>query len=332
MAVVWVVLFFLGQLIIIVGIFLVMAAVKVFEHGKEGLQAANEMLKEPAMLLLVGTGGVLGSILVITTLVLRTRFFRALAIRLPTLSHVLIICLLAPPLYLLVLQVAVLVTPFLPSLGLLDELGESIKGAPWPLVLVAGAIFPGISEEIFCRGFLGRGLVARWGVIIGTLLASIIFGLIHVEPVQAVYAAFILQFIYIASKSLLAPMLLHALNNSIAFLPTVFREDRPEIPNLLDGWEKDGGLPWAVLVTAIAVVASLLLLVWQSRVRWYRGDGALWNPGYVTAETPPARVQPRARSAWPRWWGVLLMLIAYAAFALVLLGELGAIPNLLAGE
>ena len=57
--------------------------------------------------------------------------------------------------------------------------------SPWWLLLVAGCILPGFGEEIFFRGFLSRGLVGRHGVIGGTLIASLLFGLIHVDPVQA---------------------------------------------------------------------------------------------------------------------------------------------------
>jgi membrane protease YdiL (CAAX protease family) len=303
-------------------------AIQVHEHGKEILQRPDQLLKDnPTFLFLLSTGAVLTTILGITGLVLRSKFRKALALRLPTLTHAVIICFLAPPMYLLVLQVAVWVMPRLPDFGFLKELSEQVKAVPPWLVLIGGAIFPGIGEEIFCRGFLGRGLVARWGIVLGTLFTAFIFGLIHIEPVMIVYATFIgivLQLIYLMSKSLLSTMLLHALNNTIALLPSALAEDVVAL-NIVDQWEQNNGLPPFVLATSIAAVLTLLLLFYQTRVRWFRGDGQPWDPGYVTAEMPPARVNPIARADWPAWWGVLLALLAYAAWVVVMLGEFGVV-------
>ncbi|MCS6975872.1 MAG: CPBP family intramembrane metalloprotease [Gemmatales bacterium] len=331
MAFVWSLAFLGIQFVVVLFIAMAITMGFVLTKGSAGLRAGQEALKEPVAMLILGTVSVLAAVLVITGLALRGRFRRALAIRLPTLTHVVLVCLLAPPLYLLVLQVAVLAMQVMPEIGLLEELEETVTSAPYDIVLLAGAVIPGVSEEIFCRGFLGRGLVARWGVVPGILLTSLFFGLIHVEPVQICYAAFIgvvLHVVFLTSKSLLAPMLLHALNNAIAFSPTALGETLPQLSQVMNRWEENGALPPAVLISTVFAVVTLLVLFWQTQVRWFRSDGEAWDPGYVTAEIPPKQVQPQARSSSPKLWAFLLAAAAYLGFVVVMLHQFDLLPGL----
>ena len=57
----------------------------------------------------------------------------------------------------------------------------------WPLAVAVFAIgvMPGLSEELWCRAFLGRGLVGKHGLFWGVLGTSFLFGFIHVDPRRA---------------------------------------------------------------------------------------------------------------------------------------------------
>jgi len=146
-----------------------------------------------------------------------------------------------------------------------EVLGQ-FAASPWPLVFVAACLFPAIGEEIFCRGFLGRGLVAHHGVVGGVLLASLLFGIMHIDPVQSV-GAFVLglglHFIYLTTRSLLAPMLVHMLNNTFAFW--VMRNYEwcplPGLSPLPDGTQVH--TPPSVMITAIVAAAAMLGLLYQ---------------------------------------------------------------------
>src|SRR5262245_32093485 len=81
MALVWVLAFFGMQIAVIMGLFLVLIGIKVLESGQPGIRDATELLKDPPLLLISGTGAVLVSVLAITGLVLRGKFRRALALR-----------------------------------------------------------------------------------------------------------------------------------------------------------------------------------------------------------------------------------------------------------
>ena len=96
-----------------------------------------------------------------------------------------------------------------------------IKGTfqqvPWAVALISAAIGPGLVEELWCRGFLGRGL-ARYGFGWGIALTSFLFSALHLDPSQFVVFTLMgadLHFVYLASRSIWVPMLLHLFNNGI---------------------------------------------------------------------------------------------------------------------
>lgn len=103
---------------------------------------------------------------------------------------------------------------------------QSIFGhAPLVITLAAVAVGPGIVEEVWCRGFLGRGLVARYGTVQGVLWTSLLFGFLHIDPAYALVAAAMgayLHFVYFACRSIVASITLHALNNAVVFIATLY--------------------------------------------------------------------------------------------------------------
>lgn len=104
-------------------------------------------------------------------------------------------------------------------------LGDLLGSVHWSVAVLAVGVCPGVAEELWCRGFLGRGLVGRYGPWLGVLLASAFFGLLHLYPpayvlITAVMGA-VLHFTYLMSRSLWVPILLHVLNNSLAALGAV---------------------------------------------------------------------------------------------------------------
>jgi hypothetical protein len=196
-----------------------------------------------------------------------------------------------------------------------DVLEGFAEGPLW-LVLLAGCMFPAIGEEILCRGFLGRGLIANHGVVMGVFLASLLFGILHIDPVQSIGAFTLgigLHFAYLTTRSLCAPLLIHFLNNAFAFILIRNFETYP-IPGLSP--LPDGSMvhtPLLVLLLAAVAVACLCAVLIQSRTRWLLPDGSDWNPGYVTAEAPPRIESARAESALPHGGLLVATPLVYAA-------------------
>lgn len=78
-----------------------------------------------------------------------------------------------------------------------------------------------IMEETLFRGLIQGSIAEKYGPTAGIFLSALIFGLIHGIPQQVVNAFFIgiiLGYIYYRTKSLLTVIILHFLNNGIAFL------------------------------------------------------------------------------------------------------------------
>lgn len=143
---------------------------------------------------------------------------RILALRWPSWSHVALAVMGLPGLLVVSMAVEALVKQVLPTPVLfnLEEMMEMFGKWPWPLAVLIIGVGPGIGEELWFRGFFGRGLVSRHGVVVGVLLTSLIFGAIHMEPRQAIPAGVIGVFLhlsYLASRSLLVPVMLHMANN-----------------------------------------------------------------------------------------------------------------------
>ena len=86
-----------------------------------------------------------------------------------------------------------------------------------PLLVIFAPIF----EELICRGVVLGSLRGKFGVTTAWLVSSLFFGVLHGQPVQVINATVIglvLGYVYLATDSLWSVMILHALNNAVAYL------------------------------------------------------------------------------------------------------------------
>ena len=165
----------------------------------------------------------------------------------------------------------------------LAPLGEH---APlWLLVLVV-AVAPAIGEEVVFRGVIGRGLIARHGLMAGVAMTSLMFAAVHIHPAHAIALlplAFFIHLVYLATRSFWAPVLLHLLNNSLAAVLLNFASRLEG-----SGLAEENAVPLALVLVSGAIVAMSAVALWKSRLEYRReSDGSLWNPGYDTVEVPP---------------------------------------------
>ena len=102
-------------------------------------------------------------------------------------------------------------------------------GAELILVFALIVIIPSLIEEVLFRGILLRGLMRYNPKIIAISVSSILFGLLHLEffseaPLNWVAAldtalfGVVLAIVYLRRQSLWAPIMLHAIKNSLAFV------------------------------------------------------------------------------------------------------------------
>ncbi|MBR3853130.1 MAG: CPBP family intramembrane metalloprotease [Tidjanibacter sp.] len=85
-----------------------------------------------------------------------------------------------------------------------------------------------ILEEILFRGLIFESCRERFGSGAAVLISALLFGLVHGVPVQIINAfvvGLIFGYIYLRTGSLLSVIILHAINNGIAYISLAFFGD-----------------------------------------------------------------------------------------------------------
>lgn len=118
-------------------------------------------------------------------------------------------------------------------------------------------------EEIIFRGVMLERLGAKYGYMKGVVISSFIFGLLHLDFVGAFIFGVVLSIVYLKSRSLLLPFLIHAMNNGTAmifyFYDDFFAGETWETtaPYLENAW---------IGITLFTV--SFAWLIWYVREHW----------------------------------------------------------------
>jgi membrane protease YdiL (CAAX protease family) len=200
------------------------------------------------------------------------------------------------------------------GLGNIGDTSETLRvlfqDSHWMFVIFAIGVGPGVVEELWCRGFLGRGLIGRYGWCAGIVLSSLFFGLLHLWPISYVIVTAVmgagLHFAYVISRSLWVPISIHMANNSVAGLASM-----KAIPS--DQMEAAMAThPTPIIVAAVCVLLFCGLALWHSRWTW-AGE----RRGILI---PPEGLDLELRAARPD----LIYTIAALGFCAALLGLLFA--------
>ncbi len=223
---------------------------------------------------------------------------RQIGVRCPHWIHVVLVLLLVPG---FIVMSDLIQTLFMWATGMtspptLKALNSVFGRFPWPLTVLAVALGPGVVEELWCRGFLGRGLCARYGIALGVFLTAVLFAAMHLDPSQLVVITVMglyLHFVYIATRSIWAPILLHATNNGLAILLALTLKQGDVI------------LPIIVHLAALSLMVFGSIALWTSRAElepvtradeaWWESDG--WKPESPGISTPPTAANVRLAHA-----------------------------------
>jgi membrane protease YdiL (CAAX protease family) len=284
----------------------------------EALQRALMEGSSGAVFFLTASGSVLALGVLLGLLYGRAALDK-LALRRFTAVQLLLVLLTVLPANLLAVQAMVAFTQLMPQdVALVPDL--DFAGVGWPVMIVAICVFPGIAEEVVFRGIIGRGLKARYGITTGVLITSLLFGVAHIFPAQALFAflaGILLHLVFLSTRSLWAPMLLHALNNGLALAMYALR-DHLHVPGYTDH-DVSGFVAWPVLASSLAVLAAIGWSFYWARTRYVLSDGSEWSPGYFSLERPPQYVGAKPHNQGMHVALLLLVLLLYTAFIASLL-------------
>ena len=307
---------------------LVILVVPTFSLLANGAYAVTEKLGIPGVSDLFQTAAFLSAIclslfvLGMVALFLRLSFGDDWSLRLWSLSPVgysavllLTFLGLVAGLYQVVTYLGVAVVPKVISpkeTGGMEEMMKMIAGWPLPLAVFLIAVMPGFSEELWCRAFLGRGLVGKHGYFWGILTTSFLFGIIHLDPRQGTMAAVLgiaLHYVYVMTRSLWMPMLLHFLNNGLA---VVLSRQSGALANLENNVTD---FPVAFFVSAGLLMTAVLWTFYQTRARLVAPEGVTpWEPPHPGVACPPAESLTIVHSPRISLVNALAVLVALAAF------------------
>ena len=122
------------------------------------------------------------------------------------------------------------------------------------LSVISLVILTPILEEFIFRGFL----LHRWCRTIGTqravILSSVIFGIVHPDPIGAIAFGIAMCILYLRTRSLLIPILCHAINNLVVWLIEAgnFSYFGHEYTYTLDDFQREWY--WGIAATVIVVL------------------------------------------------------------------------------
>lgn len=127
-------------------------------------------------------------------------------------------------------------------------------------ITIAGPIL----EEMLFRGVFTRVLLQRYRPILAILLSALIFGLIHINPVQVLGATLmgiLLAWIYYRTSSLIPCILSHILNNSLSVSLHLTYPDAENLAQVMGG-----ELLFYWLLTAFMGLLFVGTLWWMRRI------------------------------------------------------------------
>ena len=163
-------------------------------------------------------------------------------------------------------------------------MASALTVSPVWLGLLAIAVGPGVVEEVFCRGFIGRGLVGRHGWVFGVFLTSLLFGVLHMEPIHVLMTMLMgvcLHYTLATSRSLWVPILLHATNNGSWAVATAL--GLPQSP-ATDPLTMAIQYPCGMALLALGAWA-----LWSCRAKVVPTDDTAggWTPRFPGVAAPP---------------------------------------------
>ncbi len=147
--------------------------------------------------------------------------------------------------------------------GGLQPPGEGAAG--WLGFAAMTVVAAPLCEELFFRGVLVNRWGTKWGLGSAVIVSSLIFGVLHANPIGIGMVGVVVALLYIQTHNLLVPILFHAANNLIPTLAFLFMDDSAEPFDLAAEIQAlQDGVGWGAGLLAL----SLPFLILYMRRAW----------------------------------------------------------------
>lgn len=143
-----------------------------------------------------------------------------------------------------------------------ENVTENIGLGGW--AILSTVVAAPILEELLFRGLIFESCRERFGNAWAVLTSALLFGLIHIVPVQMVNAfvvGIILGYIYLKTGSLLSVIILHAINNAIAYVSMCYFGDSANVT--VESMFASKTAYWIVYSAAAALFVFALIHLWR---------------------------------------------------------------------
>lgn len=131
--------------------------------------------------------------------------------------------------------------------------GRGIGRGAW--ACVTALISAPVLEELLCRGVVFEMLRKRWGIKMSIFISSLFFGLMHLDwatAMVAIVAGVIFGILYVRTSSLFTTIIIHAINNAMAFALIAFGVGDVSLFDILGG----GVIYWVAYGVAVAIFVA----------------------------------------------------------------------------
>jgi membrane protease YdiL (CAAX protease family) len=139
----------------------------------------------------------------------------------------------------------------------LERLGEAI-GSGGVTIFLLVVIAP-VAEELFFRGIVLKRLGLSWSPWRAVVASALFFGLVHLpvwpQMVNAAVMGVVLGYVYVLTRSLAPVVVIHAINNGLAYLSLEIAGTQSDGLMEMTG----GGTTYWIVYSACAAVAAVSL-------------------------------------------------------------------------
>lgn len=133
--------------------------------------------------------------------------------------------------------------------------------AGFGVVAISLVVLPPLVEELVFRGMLLERWTVKWRLGIAIVVQAIAFGVLHVDPVGAGLFGVVMAVMYLRTRTLWVPIVMHALNNGVVLL-AVFTAGEAVSD------ESTQSVSEALVVGVVFMGVSLPFIVWFIWRNW----------------------------------------------------------------
>lgn len=154
------------------------------------------------------------------------------------------------------LALGLLIEPITSALPSPDWLDELMKNAFTKDAILSAVLLAPILEEVLLRGIILDGFLTRYSPAKSIVWSAVIFGVMHLNPVQTVGATvlgLVLGWLYYRTQSLWPCIFLHFVNNGIGSLGLYFDESPDMSVNYTRQWIGNDTLYAGLLVVCVVI-------------------------------------------------------------------------------